>query len=96
MKKLLLLLLAVVALAGCKPSISKSPNRYTESDQPVHVSWPGGSCWGKLDTYWHNSSGGYKVVCQNGPTVYALSNFTVSTGKLPEACSQGDSTWQKQ
>lgn len=94
MKKLLLLLLAVVALTGCEPS--SSPNRYTESDQPVHVSWPGGSCWGKLDTYHNDRSYSYKVICHNGPTVYALSNFTVSTGKLPEACNQGDSTWQKQ
>lgn len=94
MKKLLLLLLAVAALTGCEPS--SSPNRYTESDQPVHVTWPGGSCWGKLGTYWHDRSYSYKVVCQNGPTVYALSNFTISTGTLPEACSQGDSTWQKQ
>lgn len=94
MKKLLLLLLAVVALAGCE--LSKSPNRYTESDQTVHVSWPGGSCWGKLDTYSNDRSYSYMVVCQNGPTVYALSNFTVSTGKLPEACAQGDTTWQKQ
>lgn len=94
MKKLLLLLLAVAAMTGCEPS--SSPYRYTENDQAVHVSWPGGSCWGKLATYWHDRSYSYKVVCQNGPTVYALSNFTVSTGKLPEACSQGDSTWQKQ
>ena len=94
MKKLLLLLLAVVALTGCEPS--SSPNRYTESGEPVHVSWPGGSCWGKLDTYSSDRTYSYKVICQNGPTVYALSNFTVSTGKLPEACAQGDTTWQKQ
>lgn len=94
MKKLLLLLLAVAALTGCEPSAT--PKRYTESDHPVHVTWPGGSCWGKLETYPNNCSYSYKVVCQNGPTVYALSNFTISTGTLPEAYSQGDSTWQKQ
>jgi hypothetical protein len=93
MKKLLLVLLTFV-LFGCE--CNSSPNRYTESDQPVLVSWPGGSCKGRLDTYWHDRSYSYKVICQNGPTVYALSNFTVSTGKLPETCTQGDSAWQKQ
>ena len=93
MKKLLFLLLAVAALTGCDSS--GSPYQYTENGNPVHVTWPGGSCWGNLGIYRNDRTYSYKVDCHKGPTVYALSNFTISSGTLPEACSQGDSTWQK-
>lgn len=93
MKKLLLLLLAVVALTGCEPS--KSPYRYTETDQTVHVSWPDGSCWGKLDTYWHDRSYSQGHLPERPDRLCAEQlhrQHRQAAGNL----HPGDSAWQKQ
>lgn len=69
------LLLAAALLVAC----DVQPRMYVDPDGEVHnVSWPGGSCKGKVVRY---RAGTYTyqfgVECLDGKLVFNLTNFTV-------------------